>query len=239
VLRRARWALGSSYAKLYDRVAPRSARDALRLPVEPRSRRFGLEHGRAIDRVYIEAFLERHAADVHGAVLEVFESSYTERHGGAAVTRSDVLDAVADNPRATVVGNLETGEGLPSEVFDCFICTQTLSYSLDPAAELRNAHDLLRPGGVLLLSVPCISHQSAAGMHPRFPDLQRLMPEGLARLLEESPFAEHAVEAHGTLRAAAAFLYGLSAEQIDPEWLAPYDPDYPMVACARAVRASP
>lgn len=233
---RLRWALGRTYARAHARVAPRSARDAFTLPSEPRSRRFGLEHGRAIDRVYIEDFLGRHEADVKGAVLEVFESSYTTMFGGSSIARADVLDAATGNEQATLHGNLETGEGLPQELYDCFICTQTLSYSLDPAAELRHAHSLLRPGGVLLMTVPCISHQSAAGMHPDFPDLTRLTPEGVGRLLEGSPFDHYTVEAHGTLRAAAAFLYGLSAEQVDASWLTPYDPDYPMVVCARAVR---
>ena len=43
---------------------------------------FGFERGRPIDRYYIEKFLDQHADDVRGRVLEVQEDDYTTRFGG-------------------------------------------------------------------------------------------------------------------------------------------------------------
>ena len=40
---------------------------------------FGFDRGRPIDRHYIESFLSRNVADVHGHVLEFADSEYTRR----------------------------------------------------------------------------------------------------------------------------------------------------------------
>ena len=58
---------------------------------EPISRDFGFERGTPIDRYYIERFLERHASEIVGRVLEIGGNDYTRRFGGARVTRSDIL----------------------------------------------------------------------------------------------------------------------------------------------------
>jgi len=43
----------------------------------------GRTRGGAIDRIYIEAFLEAHRADIRGRVLEVLDPGYTLRFGSA------------------------------------------------------------------------------------------------------------------------------------------------------------
>jgi SAM-dependent methyltransferase len=242
----ARWAAGRAYAatwraahRLLERGAPRSTleeRRRPRLPSEPYERKYGMGLGRPVDRVYIEGFLERHAVDIHGDVLEILDPMYTHRFGGARVERADVLDASPSGSEATVTGNLETGEGLPREGYDCFICTQTLSLIYNVRSAVRNAHAVLRPGGVLLVTVPGISQQ-ADPAHEEFPDYWRFTKLALRRLLEE-PFGPGAVEveAHGTVAATAAFVYGIPASEINPALLTPHDPDYEMVVCGRAVR---
>src|ERR1044071_8394248 len=55
----------------------------------PVSQIFGAERGRCVDRYYIENFLDRHAADIHGRVLEVANNSYTTRFGGDRVLKSE------------------------------------------------------------------------------------------------------------------------------------------------------
>src|SRR5206468_2861279 len=139
---------------------PRSIAAVPRLPVEPLSRRFGLDRGRPVDRVLIERFLGEHAADVRGRVLEVYEPTYTERFGGSRVTRSEVVDASAANPRATLVGDLRSPGWLPERAFDCVILTQTLHSAPDPGAVLRSLAAALAPGGVLLASFAGVSQRS-------------------------------------------------------------------------------
>jgi len=219
--------LGRAYGRAWERGRPRSARQAVHLPAEPLSRTYGLDRGRPIDRVYIERFLAHHRADLRGRGVEIYEPTYLERFGSC--TQVDVLDNDPDAARATIHGDFAA---LPAGAFDCFVCTQTLSLVADPLAALRDAHAALAPGGVLLVSVPGISQ-----IHPPdvFPDLWRFTAEGLRRLAGQV-LAQADVRAHGNVRTAAAFLYGLAEHEIDAGDFARDDPAYPLVVTLRAVR---
>ena len=59
-----------------------------------------------IERYYIEEFLQTHAEDIHGRVLEMGDPTYIRRFGGDRVTREDVLNYVEGNPEATIVADL-------------------------------------------------------------------------------------------------------------------------------------
>jgi SAM-dependent methyltransferase len=139
-------------------------------PIDPG---FGLGRGKPVDRHYIEDFLRRHADDIRGRVLEVGEDAYTVEYGGRRVTHSDILHADDSNPRATLIGDLAAGDALPGDAFDCFICTQTLTYIYDVQGAVQTIHRILKPGGVLLATVPGISQ-----MPSRLPSLRC---EGSAR----------------------------------------------------------
>lgn len=112
----------------------------------PLSDVWGEDRGTPIDRHYIEAFLETHAVDVKGHVLEVQEDDYSSRFGGDRVTRQDVLNLDSSNPRATIIGDLAVPATLPAGQFDCIILTQTLHLVFDMAAAIANIHRALRPG---------------------------------------------------------------------------------------------
>ena len=197
----------------------------------PFSERFGADRGTPIDRIYIEDFLARHAGDVRGETLEVKDPGYTRRFGGSAVTKSDVLDVRPDNPEATIVADLGERGSLPAARFDCFILTQTLEYVPEPAGALANAWQALRPGGVLLVTVPTITRVDwVKGQE----DLWRWTPAGLERLLAQVlPEAETEVRGHGNLLAATAFLLGLAAEELDQEQLRLFDPLFVILSSAR------
>jgi SAM-dependent methyltransferase len=235
-MRELRWWAGRMYTKLYRRAAPRSVRRAPQLPAEPVSRRFGADRGRPLDRVYVERFLAANAADVRGRVLEIYEPTYTQRFGGARVLRGDVLDAAAHASRATIRGDLETGDGVPEGVFDCFICTQTLSLVLDVRAALEHARRALAPGGVLLATVPGVSHHHLAG-DTDFPDHWRFTAIGIRRLAADVFGADSVeVSAWGNVAVAAAFLYGLAEHEVATGLLHRDDPDYEVVIGLRARR---
>ena len=186
--------------------------------------------------MYIERFLAAHAADVQGRVAEIYEPTYTQRFGGSRVLRGDVIDAAADAPRATLRGDLESGEGVPEGVFDCFICTQTLSLVLDVRAALEHARRALAPGGVLLATVPGLSHHHLAG-DADFPDQWRFTATGLRRLAVHVFGAESVeVTAWGNVAVAAAFLYGLAEHEVAPDLFQRDDPDYEVIIALRAWR---
>lgn len=200
---------------------------------EPISSAWGYDRGLPVDRWYIERFLDEHRADVTGRVLEVKDTGYTDRFGHA-VTERAVLDVTATNARATHIADLAVGDGLPDAAFDCFLLTQTLQYVFDLRAAAATICGVLRPGGVLLATVPVASRVTP----PPLTDLWRFTPLALERLLGEAfGTASVAVSGRGNVLAQVAFLAGLAVEDLTESELRVDDPLFPLIACARAVRA--
>lgn len=199
----------------------------------PLSRNWGYDRGTPIDRFYIEDFLARHGEDVRGNVLEVQEDDYSRRFGGTRVTRQDVLNLDASNPRATIIGDLADPATLPEQRFDCVLLTQTLHLVFDMAAALANVRRALRPGGVALITVP--------GITPLQPGLGydwywSLTEESLRRLLHQSfDPAKVEVTTYGNLFAATAFLHAAAVQEVPRRKLERFDPAYPVTVAARAV----
>jgi SAM-dependent methyltransferase len=204
--------------------------------LEPISRKFGLDLGTAIDRHYIERFLATNQSDIHGRVLEIGEPTYTRKFGSDRVTRSDVLHAVAGNKRATLVGDLVTGSGIPRDAFDCIILTQVLPYIFDVRSAIATCRQALAPGGAVLATVNSISPVSRYDMD-RWGDFWRFTDLSARMLFEQSFGAGHvAVQAFGNALVATAFIQGIPLEELTPEELAAQDPDYPVSISIRAVR---
>jgi SAM-dependent methyltransferase len=200
----------------------------------PLSDHWGRERGTPVDRYYIEPFLEAERNAIRGRVLELLNSDYTERFG-VAVERSDVLDIDASNQAATFVADLAAADDIPSELFDCFILTQTLQYVFDLRAAVRHAHRMLRPGGTLLCSVPSVSR---IGRRELSSEYWRLTPAACTRLFGDA-FVGGAVEVrgHGNVLSAVAFLMGMAAEELSPRELDADDPFFPVVVTVRATKA--
>ena len=202
-------------------------------PIDPL---FGGGRGKPVDRHYIERFLAENAADIHGRVLEVAEDDYTWRYGGSRVERSDVIHADPGNPRATLVADLADAAEIPDDAFDCFICTQTLTYIYDVQSAVATIHRILKPGGVLLATVPGISQISPYD-RDRWGEYWRFTTQSLRRLLTESfPPERVTVAAHGNVLASTAFLQGLAVEDLRHDELDHHDQRYEMLITGRAVK---
>ena len=201
----------------------------------PLSRNWGYERGTPIDRYYIESFLERHAADIRGAVLEVQEADYTRRFGGERVQRSDVVDVDPSNSRATVVADLRRAAGIPSETYDCLILTQTLHVIDDMGAVLAESRRILRSGGVLLATLPCLSRVCLE--YGPDGDFWRVTEAGARRLFSEVFGPEHLeIRAVGNIATSIAFLQGLACHELTPEEFEASDPYFPLLVTVRAVK---
>jgi SAM-dependent methyltransferase len=202
----------------------------------PLSDRWGSDRGTPIDRYYIERFLAEHRADIRGVVLEVKDREYTELFGNA-VERSEVVDIDAANPNATLVADLAMADAIPPESFDCFILTQTLQLIYDVGSAVRHAHRILKPGGVLLATVPVTSRIVPRREAPA--DYWRFTPDS-CRMLFGEVFGNDAVTVRGPGNAliAAGFLFGMAHEEFSEHELTTEDQLYPLVVTIRAVKRS-
>lgn len=203
--------------------------------VTPISQHFGYDRGLPVDRYYIEKFLSQHSSDVQGRVLEIGDDSYTRQFGGDRVTTRDVLHVHADNPIATFVGDLTHAEQLPSNAFDCFVLTQTLHLVYDFHSALQTIYRILKPGGVVLATVPGISQISV----DEWADYWCWAFTALsARQMFEEVFPADCiqVETHGNVLAATAFLQGLAYQELKQQELDFHDRQYQLLITIRAVK---
>jgi glycosyltransferase involved in cell wall biosynthesis len=205
--------------------------------LSPFSRNFGFEFGLPVDRYYIERFLESHAGQIRGAVLEIGDATYTTRFGGDRVTSSDVLHVSPAIPGVTITADLTMANQIPSNCFDCVILTQTLHFIFDVRAAIRTVWRLLKPGGCVLATVPCIS-QICRDQPDRDSDTWRFTPSSAGRLFHEC-FGTGVVQilAYGNILAATAFLFGLPSSELCSSELDANDADYPLVVCIKATKA--
>ncbi len=147
----------------------------------------------------------------------------------------EVVDIDAQNPQATIIADLGNAEGIRSDTFDCFIFTQTLQFIYEPRAALRHIHRILRPGGVLLATVPGLSRVERAYADS---DYWRFTPAACQKLFAEvfGP-AQLIVHSYGNILAAIGFLTGLAREELERAELEEQDVHFPVVVGIRAVKA--
>lgn len=192
---------------------------------------WGVQRGKPVDRWYIESYLSSHSAQVSGRVLEVKSDQYASWLGASTV---EVVDVDPSNPNATVVGDICDPSTLEAAQYDAAVVTQTLQLVSDPQAALRHLLRGLRPGGALLVTVPCLSR--LVGETDRW----RWTPPGFAQVVADAapPSADIEVQGLGNGLSARAFLFGLAAEDLVPAALAVQDAHYPLIvgACVRLPR---
>jgi SAM-dependent methyltransferase len=201
---------------------------------DPISDYWGLDRGTPVDRFFIEHFLRTYRADIHGRVLEIRDSQYTDQFG-QNVMGKEVLDIDPANPEATIVADLARADQVASDSFDCFVLTQTLQYVYDVRAALAHADRILRPGGVLLATVPVVSRiKPRTGLTDEY---WRFTRASCTALFEEA-FGASSVTVHsyGNVLTAIAFLAGISGEELSARELEVHDPYYPVIIAVRAVK---
>ena len=199
----------------------------------PLSHHWGYDRGTPVDRYYIERFLEEHRGDIRGHVLEVRDSRYTARYG-SSIKHRDVLDIDPSNPHATLVADLTAADVIPSDQFDCFVLTQTLQFIYDPRAALTEARRILRPGGVLLATVPALSR---IDRHLKTTDYWRFTAASCSSLFAEVFGIEQVtIRSYGNVLTAIAFLTGMAYQELSRRELEAYDEHFPVLIAVRAVK---
>ncbi|MDR1775223.1 MAG: class I SAM-dependent methyltransferase [Actinomycetes bacterium] len=193
---------------------------------------FGSNRGPAIDRYYIETFLNQYADLIHDDVLEIAEDRYASRFGGAALRRVDTLGMPACETKTTIIGDLRGIPEIPDATYDCVILTQTLQFIFEAESALREVCRILKPGGTALITVPSISPISPSD-RDLWGDYWRFTEQSMSGLLSRA-FGKDSfrVSSYGNAYAATAFIQGLCIDDVDTAQLEHYDPIYPLVIVA-------
>ena len=202
---------------------------------KPFSKKFGFDRGGPVDRYYIENFLKANVSSIKGRVLEIGDNEYTLAFGGSAVIKSDVLHVDDKNPKATFVGDLSNAPQIPDNIFDCIILTQTLHLIYNYMDALKTCHRVLKPGGVLLLTVPGISPIA----YDKWGDywLWSFNKASITRMTSEL-FSSTGVEvdSYGNVLVAASFLYGIGLPEMKKEELDYHDPHFQVIISTKATK---
>lgn len=201
--------------------------------LEPISKKFGLDRGTPIDRIYIEDFLFKNKHYINGVCLEISENTYSKKFG-ENITKFEILHATDSNKSATIIGDLTNLASLPEKYVDCFICTQTYNFIFDFRKAIEGSYKLLKDNGTLLASVSGISQISKYDMD-RWGDYWRFTTKSL-NLVFNDVFGENNFElvTYGNVLTSISFLNGISAEELTNEELFTNDDEFQLIICIKA-----
>lgn len=201
------------------------------MPLKPMSRRFGLEYGKAVDRFYIEKFLNDNRKYITGNVMEIAESTYTNMFG------ENVKNALSLHVNGwgknCIKGNLETGEGIIENSVDCLIFTQTLEHIYNIRETIKNIYRMLKKEGTALITVAGIKQISLYDYY-NWGEYWRFTKQTMYQLLTDI-FEVDKVEviSYGNIKTTFAMLYGVCQEQLKKEDFDYNDEQYPLIIAAK------
>jgi SAM-dependent methyltransferase len=201
----------------------------------PLSHDFGYDRGTPVDRYFIERFLWTNRSRVRGRVLEVMDSTYTERFG-TGITQKDVLAIDPNSTLATIKVDLARADEIPDATFDCFILTQTLQLIHDVHSAVRHAHRILKQSGALLVTVPTLSPIID---DEQLTDYWRFTPASCTALFGDIFGRESIrVRAYGNVLTSIAFLVGMAHEELTAQELETHDNRFATLVSVCAVKDS-
>jgi SAM-dependent methyltransferase len=102
----------------------------------------------------------------------------------------------------------------------------------DLEAAAAHAHRILRPGGVLLCTVPSVSRIEPGSVENEY---WRFTTASCAHLFDAAfPGGAVIVRSHGNVLVSIAFLAGMAAEELRQSQLDENDPHFPLIVTVRA-----
>ncbi|MDD5068948.1 MAG: glycosyltransferase, partial [Candidatus Pacebacteria bacterium] len=227
--------LSPTTKKFLHRITKPATFYFLRNTSKPLSNYYGLERGEAIDRFFIENFLKENKQYIRGACLELLNNKYTNVYGGEEVTKSDILDIEDSNQKATIIDDLRQLKTITDNAYDCIILTQVFQFIDDLAAAISECHRVLKKGGTILATLPCLSRiDCVAGLEG---DYWRFTLAGAKYLFQKKFLPENlSIKAHGNVRSGLFFYAGLAQEDISLKALKKDDSDFPTIISVRAIK---
>jgi len=132
---------------------------------------------------------------------------------------------------ATLVADLTKPNDLPSDRFDCILCTFVLHEIFDLEKALSELYRVLKPGAVMLITVPHVSM-----CEPRYHELWRFTVEGLTQLVTGTFGDNVSIRAYGSSLTGAGQLRGLVADEFTRSELDHHDPRFAVLIGARVTK---
>lgn len=157
--------------------------------------------GRTIYRILLHRLVRRFGVVWTGRGLDLgapAETSYRR------FLSPELTVVTADlHPRQPGIPSVDLNAPLPyaDGSFDVVLCLNALYIVDDPAALLREAHRVMRPGGRLVLAVPFVAPEM-----PEPHDYCRWTAEGLTRLIRSAGFELEVLERFGERATVIAYL---------------------------------
>ena len=206
---------------------------------EPFSRIFGLDRGTAIDRRFMEDFLSLHKDSIQGKVLEIGGDQYTYKFGSNLA--STAILAGSENSSRSICfpypsHDLTAHHSLDAVgKYDLVIATNVLNFIYDFKAAIHGLAKLTQPdSGILLATLAGVSQISRFD-YDRWGDYWRFNDMSIKQLFEEY-FEQVEVTAYGSAPLAAAFIMGLSQEEVPSTLFEHHDPDYQILIGVKAAK---
>lgn len=204
--------------------------------ITPFSSIFGYDRGpQSVARYYIDNFMATCSEDICGTVLEIGDDTYSNRLGHD-IQQIDVLHVEPGNPKATIVTDLCTDTTIPDNRYDCIVMPQTLQFIYDYRSALKRTYEILKPGGVVLITLSGISQISKYDME-RWGEYWRFTSLSAIRLFNEFfPLENIQVKSYGNLLSAVALLEGLASRELKKKELDFHDSNYEVTITVRAIK---
>lgn len=183
-------------------------------------------------RKFIEDFLKNAGIGVTGPFLEFDPPYYKDLilnicDKSSTNTKYDVI-SIIPGPSVTIVSDIQNVVEIPDNSYDCIICTHVLGNIAEPIKAVKELHRILKPCGVLLLTVPGISPTYSP--HPI--DCWRFTKDSVAYLLKEFSRVEIFVYGNAALQAATPYFL-MTSHFIGFKRMA-NDEKYPIIVAAKA-----
>ncbi|MEI6381864.1 MAG: methyltransferase domain-containing protein, partial [Cyanobacteriota bacterium ELA615] len=122
---------------------------------------------------------------------------------------------------------------ISDNTFDCLILTETLQLIYEIRQALQTTYRILKPGGVVLATVPGISQISDIDWGDSW--YWNYTSLSMERLFAEVFLPENLqVEAYGNVLSATSFLQGLAMQELNQDELDYLDPNYELKITIRA-----
>lgn len=201
----------------------------------PISNIYGFDRGKPLDRFYIEKFLENNREDVRGVCLELLNNEYTKKYGCNKVYESVILDIEKKNTKATLISDLRNLKEVKDNTFDCIILTQVLQFIDDIDSAILECYRTLKPGGVLLATMPSISRidctSGEVGDYWRFTTASANYLFG-KKFKKENTF----ISSQGNAKTGLYFYAGLAVEDTSRKLLSVNDKNFPLIITVRVIK---